>query len=568
MEILIVEDDFISRSLLKKTMNEMGHRVVEAEDGQQAWGLLQKRPIQVVLTDWMMPEMDGLELCRNIRSTAFGGYVYVIVLTARDRKKDLVEVFKAGADDYIPKPFDPEELNARVLTGLRVIDLEERHKRMQHNLIESRNKLKTVLDSIPEQIVAVDHCHTIVSVNKAFCDSVGMEADELLGMHWFADETAGAGPIRRFNIDALIKSVFEQGQAQYQLVEDTGENEQITYRQVNCLPIKDSTAQVVQVLVISKDVSEDRRKSEEIQALKQRLTESAHNIENNNQRLRTTLEQLETTQSQMLQSEKMASIGQLAAGVAHEINNPTGFVNNNLKTLNSYQQELCALIARYRELFDALKISEFAERFDDGLKEKFEIVSKMEQDIEIDFLLPDIIDLISDCREGARRIKKIVLDLKAFAHPGEEILQSMDINQGLESTLNVVNNEIKYKARVKTDFGNIPFVRAYPQQLNQVFMNILVNAAQAIVGKGDISIKTRTGEGCVEVAISDNGCGIPRENLSKIFNPFFTTKEVGKGTGIGMHIAHNIVQKHNGTIEVQSEVGKGTTFLLRFPLNP
>jgi signal transduction histidine kinase len=181
--------------------------------------------------------------------------------------------------------------------------------------------------------------------------------------------------------------------------------------------------------------------------------------------------------------------------------------------------------------------------------------------------MEDVTDLIGDCREGTDRIKKIVLDLKDFAHPGEDKIQTLDINNGLESTLNVANNEIKYKATVQKDFGEIPAIKGYPQQLNQVFMNILVNAAQAIEKKGEITIRTSQVDDQVEVRISDTGSGIPEENLQKIFDPFFTTKDVGKGTGLGMNIAYNIVKKHHGTIAVASQVGKGTTFTIRLPVN-
>ena len=180
--------------------------------------------------------------------------------------------------------------------------------------------------------------------------------------------------------------------------------------------------------------------------------------------------------------------------------------------------------------------------------------------------MEDITDLIGDCREGVDRIKKIVIDLKDFAHPGEDKVQLTDINNGIESTLNVVNNEIKYKATVHKDFGDIPTVKGIPQQLNQVFMNILVNAAQAIEKKGDIHIITRSVAQSVEVSIRDNGSGISQDNITKIFDPFFTTKDVGKGTGLGMNIAYNIIQKHNGTIHVDSELGKGTTFTITLPV--
>jgi len=267
----------------------------------------------------------------------------------------------------------------------------------------------------------------------------------------------------------------------------------------------------------------------------------------------------------MLQSEKMASIGQLAAGVAHEINNPTGFVSSNLKTLSDYHEDIAELIEKYHELIANLESEENRGALSELFCGSLEQLKAFEKDIDIEFLMEDITDLIGDCREGTDRIKKIVIDLKDFAHPGEDKIQSIDINNGIESTLNVVNNEIKYKATVHKDFGNIPSVQGVPQQLNQVFMNILVNAAHAIDKKGEIHIKTRSIDRNVEVIISDTGSGIAKENLTKIFDPFFTTKDVGKGTGLGMNIAYNIIQKHNGTIQVESEVGKGTTFTITLP---
>jgi len=303
------------------------------------------------------------------------------------------------------------------------------------------------------------------------------------------------------------------------------------------LPItKQDQAGVAQALIVSKDITEDRRKSTEIHTL----------------------------QAQMIQSEKMAIIGQLAAGVAHEINNPTGFVSLNLKTLSGYHDNLRTLHAKYRDLLAALQLPRPAAG--EVLEAKVKAIEHFEKEIDADFLINDSRDLIRDCREGTERIKKIVLDLKDFAHPGEEALQSTDINKGLESTLNVARNELKFKATVQTELGAIPFVQGYPQQLNQVFINILVNAAQAIDARGEIRIQTRKAEdGYVEVIISDSGCGIPAENLSRIFDPFFTTKALGKGTGLGLNIANNIIKKHNGVIDVKSQVGQGTTFTIRLP---
>jgi signal transduction histidine kinase len=194
-----------------------------------------------------------------------------------------------------------------------------------------------------------------------------------------------------------------------------------------------------------------------------------------------------------------------------------------------------------------------------------EKVTATEEDIDIDFIREDSEGLIDECREGTERIKKIVEDLKHFAHPGEEKMKATDINAGLESTLNVVNNELKYKATIVKEFGDLPLVHAYPQQLNQVFMNILVNGAQAIEKSGEIKIVTAVEADKVVIRISDTGCGIAEENLTKIFDPFFTTKDVGKGTGLGMNIAYNIINKHHGRIRAESKVGEGTTFIIELP---
>jgi len=269
---------------------------------------------------------------------------------------------------------------------------------------------------------------------------------------------------------------------------------------------------------------------------------------------------------ELLQSQKLASIGQLAAGVAHEINNPTGFVSSNLSTLNNYQQDLNRLIKAYQGLKQAIK--DHPDQFgSDALALKVADIEGLEAEIDIDFVTEDIGALIAESREGTERIKSIVNDLKRFAHPGEDKVQDTDINAGLVSTLNIVNNELKYKADIITNFGDLPIIRANPQQLNQVFVNILVNAAQAIEDRGEIRIRTSLLEDRVEIRISDTGCGIPENELEKIFDPFFTTKEVGKGTGMGMNIVYNILQNHHGSINVQSAVGKGTTFIIQLPLD-
>jgi PAS domain S-box-containing protein len=290
-----------------------------------------------------------------------------------------------------------------------------------------------------------------------------------------------------------------------------------------------------------------------------------HILETKNFELQRTHEKLKTAQAQTIQQEKMASIGQLAAGVAHEINNPTGFISSNLGTLLEYQKDLFALIGKYRDFLSRFGGSGGSSSSDDPA-DRTALIRKMEEDVDLDFIIEDMPNLIDESREGTERIKKIVMDLKNFAHPGKQELVYADINNNLESTLNIAWNEIKYKATVTKDYGEIPEVQCYPQQLNQVFMNLLVNAAQAIEETGEIRLKTCAENGVVKILIGDTGKGIPQENLTHIFEPFFTTKEMGKGTGLGLHVAYTIVKKHNGNIFVDSSPGAGTTFTVEIPV--
>ncbi|MDY6822279.1 MAG: ATP-binding protein [Thermodesulfobacteriota bacterium] len=300
----------------------------------------------------------------------------------------------------------------------------------------------------------------------------------------------------------------------------------------------------------------ERRKSVEA-----KLQEANERLE---QRVRERTLEIEQMQGQLVMQEKMAAVGQLAAGVAHEINNPVGFVSSNLTSLSDYLTDITGLMEQYDRLLEKLKGHNGT--IDEGAKALIHDVETMKSQVDIGFILKDISDLFAESTEGLERVKKIVLDLKDFAHPGEHTKRDADINKGLDSTLNVAWNELKYKARIVKDYGDIPLVNCYPDQLNQVFMNLLVNAAQAIEKQGDITITTRADDNWVKISISDTGCGIPEDNLSRLFDPFFTTKKIGQGTGLGLNMAYNIVRNHGGSIDVESVEGQGTTFTVRLPL--
>jgi two-component system NtrC family sensor kinase len=267
---------------------------------------------------------------------------------------------------------------------------------------------------------------------------------------------------------------------------------------------------------------------------------------------------LQEAHDQLLQSEKMASIGQLAAGIAHEINNPVGFVNSNMGSLQNYVSTLLSVIQQYEDAVAAqVPGSDLAAR-----------IAQIGKRADLSYLKEDATELVRESMDGLKRVRDIVQSLKDFSHVGENDWQIADLHQGIDSTLNIVANEIKYKATVEKRYGKLPQIKCLASQLNQVFMNLLVNAGHAIKDKGVITISTGAEGDRVWVAISDTGCGIPAENLNRIFEPFFTTKPVGSGTGLGLSLSYGIVNKHGGRIEVASTPGSGTTFTIRLPVAP
>ena len=266
---------------------------------------------------------------------------------------------------------------------------------------------------------------------------------------------------------------------------------------------------------------------------------------------------LSDAQDKLMQSEKLASIGQLAAGVAHEINNPIGYIFSNFGTLEKYIADLFEMLTAYEEAEAALVGTPVGTR-----------LAALRETIELDFLKGDIPTLMSESKEGITRVRKIVQNLKDFSRVDttQEWVMA-DLHHGIDSTLNIVNNEIKYKAEVIKDYGDIPDVECLPSELNQVFMNLLVNAAHAITAeRGTITVRTGCADDTVWVEVADSGEGIAKENLGRIFDPFFTTKPVGKGTGLGLSLSYGIVKKHLGQIEVSSEVGVGTVFRVTLPV--
>jgi len=322
-------------------------------------------------------------------------------------------------------------------------------------------------------------------------------------------------------------------------------------------------AQVVEMVPLA--LESDARRQTEISLQKAELLNQdyADKLKNKiseltsvNNELKKMNEQMIEVHNQLHQSEKMASIGQLAAGVAHEINNPVGYINSNIETLHNY----------FADIFRILDVYDLSEEFLISSPDILRNIYEAKEEIKLEYLRTDICDLMNESLEGLTRVKQIVQDLKDFSHVDEAEWQWVDLHKGLDSTLNIVNNEIKYKAEVVKNYGEIPQISCLPSQINQVFMNLLVNAAHAIERDGLITITTGTNDANVWVEISDNGSGIEKENINKLFDPFFTTKPVGSGTGLGLSLSYSIIKKHGGEIAVESEPGEETTFRITLPI--
>lgn len=299
----------------------------------------------------------------------------------------------------------------------------------------------------------------------------------------------------------------------------------------------------------------------EIEYLVRSFNEMARNVSAAKRTLEMKLEELhdanaeiKNTQSTLVQSAKMISLGQIVAGVAHELNNPIAFIYSNMHHLFEYIEKVKELVGAYRAIYPHLKA-------EDRLR-----LEELDEKLEVDYVLKDMEDLTKSCVEGANRTKEIVLGLRTFSRMDESDFKLADLHEGLRNTLKLLASELKGRITVQEDFGPLPQVECSLSQLNQVFMNLLSNAAHAIEGRGTIQIRTRHLGNEVKIEIEDSGSGMPLEIQEKIFDPFFTTKKVGQGTGLGLSIAYGLIQKHHGQISVKSQVGKGTCFTILLPI--
>ncbi|MEQ1878386.1 MAG: ATP-binding protein, partial [Bdellovibrionia bacterium] len=287
--------------------------------------------------------------------------------------------------------------------------------------------------------------------------------------------------------------------------------------------------------------------TESFNRMSKKVTQARGELENKVKELESTNKELQTTQAQLIHSAKMVSLGQLVAGVAHELNNPIGFIYSNMAHLKDYSDRLVKLI--------------------DTAEKSPQKLPKEKEALEFDYILEDLPRLIRSCEDGARRTRDIVLGLRNFSRLDEAKVKEVDLEESVRNTLDLLSGELKTRIQVHTEFASVPPVKCFASQVNQVFMNILSNASQAIGEKGDIWVKSWQDTDSVFISIRDSGTGMPPEIVDKIFDPFFTTKPVGQGTGLGLSISYGIIRKHGGDIRVNTKEGDGTEFIVSLPKN-
>lgn len=419
---------------------------------------------------------------------------------------------------------------------------------------EQIEKLSKALEQASSAIIITDVEGKIEYANKKFEDVVKKSRNELIGKipHLFNPDIQ---PKDSFNtMWDTIKSDREwKGEYFHERRNGTA-----FWWDVSLAPVKDDKGEIIYILGITDDITEKKN--------------MLRILNNKNVELKDTVKRLKDTQMKLIQEDKMASIGQLSAGIAHEINNPLGFVISNFTSLKKYINKFENVISAYRSFKSSLENSP-----DINLENEITTINEIENKNKLDFILEDLKELLADTTEGLERVRKIVLALRMFSHEnnGNEF-EEYDINLGLKNTLIIANNEIKYTANVETNLENVPLVEANSNEINQVLLNILVNASHAIKEKvtensdkfGIIKIHTYKDEKYIYCSIEDDGVGIPQENINKVFNPFFTTKSIGKGTGLGLSISYDIIKnKHKGDLIIESTVNIGTKVIIKIPIN-
>ena len=521
--ILIADDDAIFRTVASTLVRKWGYECVTAADGEAALEILtQPEAPTIAVLDWLMPKVTGTEICRRVRNSSTRQYIYFMLVSARDGRDDSLEGLRSGADTYLSKPLDAEEFCAKLEIASRIVAMEE-------SLRDAHAETELFINSVPSILIGTNTEGRITRWNSGAAvvfgiDKEGATSDPMndaLGA-WWRDS-------------GILKHIAEVLQTRLTCRVNLPFNRPDSQRLLGLSihPLNSHLGAMIGSVITGSDVTDKS-----------------------------------IIEDQLRQAQKLEAIGQLAAGIAHEINTPAQFVSDNVTFLKESWEGVAPLLS----FAQSVPVSGSPPASAADLAQFHGIAAKL----DLSYLLPEVPRALEQTLDGLQRIKKIVRAIKEFSHASSNQKRHTDLNAAIQTTVTVSRSEWKYVADLETDLDpNLPFVPCVADQINQAVLNIIVNAAHAIaevVGdgagqKGRIVIRTRYDEECAEIIISDTGKGIPEDIRPRVFEPFFSTKQVGKGTGQGLALAHTIIVKeHNGRIWFESESGRGTTFFIRLPL--
>ncbi len=495
--VLVAEDSRSSQMLLEAHLKRAGFSAVVVDNGRQALRAFEDQFFPIVITDWMMPEINGLELCKAIRRKKTPGYVYIMLLTSKDSREDIVTGLAAGADDFLVKPFNKGELLARMETGMRIFNLEK-------SLVAARNYTENIIDSMVDALVVLNPDMTIRKVNNAACNLFGYGESELIDQsaHRFLPASLGLADMVKKNNEGRFQIRDQEARLNTRAAETItiSYNVSVLYEHSKGFSHPDG------LIFVARDIT-PRKKAEE--------------------GLKRALKELQQTKDMLVQSEKLAAIGRLSAGVSHEILNPTNIINLRLQLL--------------------------------GMTESLSDKAKAAIDI---------------CREQLRRIVDITKDLGRFSRTHGKQIAVVDINETLDRILSLYKPQFRLDditVAVQYDDG-LSKIRLDKDAFEEVIFNLIANASSAMSQETDRRIRLETsrppsGKG-VRIRVSDSGPGIDPADLNRVFDPYFTTKAPDEGTGLGLFICHGIIQEMGGAIWAENNDRRGVSFYIDLPDQP
>ncbi|HBL10090.1 MAG TPA: PAS domain-containing sensor histidine kinase [Cyanobacteria bacterium UBA11162] len=551
LNILVIEDNSAEVELIEELLSEsptIRVNVNHVERLSKAIELLAQKKFDAILLDLSLPDSQGLDTIARIKE--YGIITPIVVLTARNDQELALQSIQAGAQDYLVKGNVSSELLIRSLRYAveRQLSLEA--------LRLSEEKYRSVVNNIKEVIFQTDTKGNWIFLNPAWTEITGFSVGVSLGNHFLDYIYPEDRPRNLVVFRTLIERKKDDCRYQTRYLTNSGG---LRWMEVQSRLTFTSDGAISGTTGTLNDITEQKLAQEALYQSEAREREKA-------QQLEIALRELQRTESKLIQNEKMVSLGQLVAGVAHEINNPVGFIYSNINPANEYALDLLDLITLYQQ------------QYPHPSAEIQEIIKA----IDLDFVKEDFPRLLASMREGANRIQEIVLSLQNFSHLDKAEMKEADLHKGLDSTLLILQHRLKQQSnrpaiQVIKNYGQLPPVECYPGQLNQVFMNILSNAIDALETmiqeevsfSPQIRIRTQVNhcEKTVAIAIADNGPGIPPHIKKHLFDPFFTTKPVGRGSGLGLSISYSIiVEKHQGELECRSQIGKGTEFVIKLPI--